>query len=458
MVRRRREPLLTIELWLGICALVAALAVGAPVWADGESGEASLLDPIFDLEPHESDNYILYANKSPEMIADVLFRLEAMHEEYSRVMSKHYRPAVEKFKVFLFDNREAFVAAGGHPVMPGISITHTAWPGPRLMMMCPGGKLEVHQDHLLRHEVWHHFCAVNLPGRFPIWLDEGLAEFFGYAIWTGDGVIYGMVRPEAYQSLIGYVKQRRLMPLKTLLALTGAQWYQTAGTDKGWMGYMQSWSLVTFLMTANNGRYAGDMRAYIDAVCKGQDLNGPAQRLQSRESVYRKWLGMLTPTFTHEKFYEAVTAILTSHLARAHARGQRFASASAFMEMARNGRLNLPPAGDDQWLPPSLMSECFWMVDQIHQGYRGFRIKIVYVDDQPIVRLTADYVDLDLEGRFTLTDGEVTSVDVKHLKPVPVDLEAGKKRAQQRERHSGGPATPPPDDNSGGEVELPPGL
>ena len=460
-MRGRLEQLRAIEWWVAACALAALLAMGAASWADDPKDEpeepASLLDPIFNLQPHESENYVLYANKPPEMIADVLFRLEAMHTEYSTAMKKHYRPTEEKFKVFLFDNREAFVAAGGHPVMPGISISHNQGVGPRLMMMCPGGKLEVHQDHLLRHEVWHHFCAANLPGDFPIWLDEGLAEFFGYAIWTGDGVIYGMIRPEAYESLAGYVKQRRIMSLKKLLSLNGAQWFQTAGTDDGWVGYMQSWSLVNFLMTADKGRYSGDLRAYIDAICRHGNTEGPTRRLRSRESVFRQWLNSLTPTRTYPKFYEAVTAILTSHLGRAHARGQRFASAKTFMEMARNGRLNMPPVGDDQWLPPSLMSECFWMADQITANVRGFEVEIVYTNDMPTLRLTADYVDLDMEGRFTLADGKVEQVAVRHLKPVPFDLEEGKKRAVQRKRHSGD-TTPPPADDSGDPVDLPPGL
>ena len=472
MVRRRKRQLRGIDLWLVACALAAGLLlVGAAGRADGPEGESGdadestsasaepaekLLEPIFDLEPHESDNYVLYANKSPQMVADVLFRLEAMHEEYRGVMSKHYRPTAEKFKVFLFDNRERFIAAGGHSTMPGISITHRQWPGPRLMMMCPGGRLEVHLDHLLRHEVWHHFCAANLPGDFPIWLDEGLAEFFGYAVWTGDGVIYGLVRPEAYHSLIGYVQDRRILPLSRLLKLTGGQWYQTAGTDAGWRGYMQSWSFVNFLMTANRGRYGSDLRVYIDAICDGRSLDGPAQRLRSRESAYRKWLSSLTPTFTHEKVYEAVVAILTSHLARAHARGQRFTSADRFMDLAREGRLNLPPVGEDQWLPPSLMRECFWMVDQMDEAYKGFEVRIVYQGDQPTLRLTADYVDLDLEGRFSLVNGDVKRVDVRHLKPVPADLEAGKKRARARRRGPGDSNNTPDDDDS--PVDLPPGL
>ena len=127
------------------------------------------------------------------------------------------------------------------------------------------------------------------------------------------------------------------------------------------------------------------------------------------------------------------------------------------MDLARAGRLNLARPGDDQWLPPSLMSECFWMVDQITESYKGFKVRIIYANAHPTLRLTADYVDLELEGRFTLVDGKVETVKVIHLKPVPENLEAGKKRAKRRDRHSGGATTPSFDDD-GGDVDLPPGL
>ena len=389
--------------------------------------------PIFGMPPYHTEHFSIYCDKSQEMINDFAVRLEAMHAEYSTLMAKYLRPNNKRFKVFLFSDSQRFVAAGGHPLMPGISMRTGRWPGSRLMLMVHSDRVEVPVDHLMRHEVWHHFNSTNVTGRFPTWLEEGFAEYIGYGIWTGDGVIYGTIRPEAYHSIKGYADAGRIIPLRKLMPTSGGQWLGTAGTDEGWRGYMQSWSLVEFLTTAEEGKYRPRLQAYMDDLCSGRRPTASAAAIREMDPQYQKWVKAITPTLTHEKFYEAVVAILTSHLARAHARGQRFKSAEAFLAAARGRTLDLAPVGDDQWLPPSLMVECFWYIRQIRSSYGDMKLTLTYRDDRPTLRLKGDYVDLELTGAFRLKDGKVAAINVKHLKPVPFDLNAGKKRRLRRD-------------------------
>jgi len=417
---------------------------------------------IFDLPPHETANYIVYCDRSEEMVADLAVRLEAMHHEYRRAMKKYYRSSGEKFKVFLFADREPFMAAGGHPTMPGISIESHAWPGPRLMMICRGEHLQVPDIHLLRHEVWHHFRAANMPGRFPVWLEEGMAEFLGYGIWTGDGVIYGTIRPEAFHSLMQYVQARQIVSLAELMDMTNQTWLRRAGTNVGWRGYMQSWSLVQFLMATEDKRREA-LADYIEDLCRRRDAASSRRALIAFDGKYQKWVRSLTPTMTHEKIYEAAVAILGSHLGRAHLRGQRFDSGEALLAAAREGELNLPPIDDEQWLPPSLMAECVWYVHQINTAYggpeqKGMELELSYEDDLLVLHLIADHVDLELKGAIRIKDGKVAGVDVEHLKPVPRDLDAGTARRLKRQGKLVEPPPPAPEPEEDETDDEPPGL
>ena len=452
--------------WLVVCACVLTPVAGLSAQnADPEPTDVLIIESIdeptppaapppaglavFGLRPHETEHYVIYCNKSAAFIADIGVRLERMYDEYSVLMGRAFNPTEDKAKVFVFSDRASFVAAGGHPVMPGISkivITNMSEEarrqssdpdlrvGSRLMLIAPGQSVDISLDHLLRHEGWHHFASMNVTLQMPTWLDEGMGDFLGHSVWTGDGIIHGVIRPEAYASFIGYVEQNRLLTLRRLLAITNDEWLAQAGTDDGWRGYMQSWSLVHFLMTAEDGRHLSRLARYLNAAVTGRDLQAASDRIAQMQSTYKRWIESLNPTTTHPKLYQAMVAILTSHLARAHARGQWFESADQFITMARAGQLRLPPPGDEQWLPRSLMDEAFFLFDQLSGAYNPFELTLDTSAASPTLHLLDDRQNLKLTGSFELTDGKVTDVTVEYVWPEPLDLFAGREAAERRHR------------------------
>jgi len=390
---------------------------------------------LFGLGRHESKHYVLFSNHSAKTNRDLLTRLERMFDLYRRQTAGYSKPITKKLVVCVFDNREDFVAAGGHPKMPGI-YRH----GFGLMVINHSKSLETPFLHLVRHEGWHQYVHQAVAVGVPIWVDEGLAEYLGYGIWTGDGYVLKVIRPEAFYSLKGYVDSDQLAPLDEFLTRSSAAWLTRAGTPKGWGYYMQAWSLVYFLRHGDDGKHSKLLDSYLRNVRHGRGLTKATEAITALNDDYHEWCRSLTRSKGYEHFYEAAVATLTSHLGRAHARGQRFASAADFLKAARQGKLKLPAAGSDQWLPPSLLKEGLWYLDEMNEAaVRAGPLKLTLDKSAGLPRLRLTHpCEIDLTGRFALKSGKVRHVKVVFHKRPAVDLETSVKQYVAKRKEAEG--------------------
>ena len=90
------------------------------------------------------------------------------------------------------------------------------------------------------HEYVHTVLHINFRW-LPLWLDEGLAEFYGNSRLERGKTYIG-----APPNLYGYLKDKSLIPLDTLLAVTPSSRYYH-DEDLAQMFYAESWALVHFL-------------------------------------------------------------------------------------------------------------------------------------------------------------------------------------------------------------------
>lgn len=114
------------------------------------------------------------------------------------------------------------------------------------------------------HEYIHKLLHLNFT-RLPIWLDEGLAEFFGTTESRGNEMYLGAPSPR-----IQLLKTRALYPLPTILAATRDSPYYR-DEDKIWMFYAESWGLTHFLMFGDNMGRGQRMNAYLASLQRGID-------------------------------------------------------------------------------------------------------------------------------------------------------------------------------------------
>lgn len=123
-------------------------------------------------------------------------------------------------------------------------VFHHAWEREYVMVRMdqwntPG--MEVIARQTVYHEYTHSVLHLNLHW-IPTWLDEGLANFYGYTRFQNKKILVG-APPTNY----GQMPRQLLIPLETLLTVNpGSPYYHDE--DKVYQFYAESWALVHFMM------------------------------------------------------------------------------------------------------------------------------------------------------------------------------------------------------------------
>ncbi len=402
------------------------------------------LDPVFGLPGIKTEHYYIYSQMSDETTFDLAWRTESLYNYYAERFADVYDPIGFSKLVFFFHSREDFVAAGGHAYMPGqfmggfgdevgarlMMITHDSNFGALTILSCP----------LLYHEAFHQFVAVeiaqggNVNRQWPTWMDEGHGTLFNNLMWTGDGWIDDLLTVNYIYSAVQ--ESPDFIPFADMLNVSGGGWHRLLAEGRVWTVYMQSMSVLHFLYYANDGEHRELIETYmrqVSTLTNSEETRASAEKILALEDEFLEWFqaNMIMPDgtpnvrVTGAKYYEAMTAMATSHLARAHARGQRFESGQDFLAQAAADTLDLAPMGDSQWLPDTLRQEMVWWHSQLTEGHGPIEIVLeqAETDSLPVLYVSQPKFGLVLKGTFELDDdGNVADVTVEFVACPSVNL------------------------------------
>jgi hypothetical protein len=160
--------------------------------------------------------------------------------------------------------------------------------------------------HVVQHEGFHQFAYAFFGNELPPWLNEGLAEFFGESVVEGTRVVVGQASPQAVGTVRAAVEQGRYIPFRDLLLMDSARWNGNVQNMSGTAAiqYPQSWSMVHFLVYAEDGRYEPMFRDMLkrlnggtkplDALKQSYSLDSDAE-VTEFESRWRKYAVELRP-------------------------------------------------------------------------------------------------------------------------------------------------------------------
>lgn len=96
---------------------------------------------------------------------------------------------------------------------------------------------------LLLHEIAHHFIRIRM-GEPPVWLDEGMATYLGWSAMDEDRIVVGEIPVAHFKTLKTCGRDRTLLPLEDLFALSPAEFYSD---EDNLLHYSQSWGFVFYL-------------------------------------------------------------------------------------------------------------------------------------------------------------------------------------------------------------------
>lgn len=316
------------------------------------------------LASYEGRYYVIHSDLSRDELREAELRMSRMAEEY-HARTKDFAGAIRtKFPFYLFENERDYHAAGGAEGSAGMFNPNRP---PRLMAWT-GGETGPRFWHTVQHEGFHQFADAVIGGDLPIWVNEGLAEYFGEGLFTGDSFVTGVIPQWRLERVRKTFAADAFMPVRDMMILSHEQWNQGMSTEN----YDQAWAMVHFLVHADDGKYRDALASFIRAISRGQRWDRAWQgSFGSADGFEEKWKGYWTKlpdNPTTAEYEETVVRTLASLLARAA--GERAIPRDVGALLAATIEGKLVGLDDKDWLPPSLGEMCKGLMEQMGDGYR----------------------------------------------------------------------------------------
>ena len=210
-----------------------------------------------------TNNLFVIGNADAEKLRQVATWLEFFHGAFGRLVSRSVIDLSVPTTVILFRDDASF-----HPFKPlyqgkpanvsgyfnaGDDVNYIA------ISLDPS---ERDPFHTAFHEYIHVHVNDQIPSA-PLWLNEGLAEFYGSLQFSSGEAVLGT----PLTHYIRYLRGQELLPLTTLFSIGhNSEHYNEA--DKTGIFYGQSWALVHYLMLGDRGRQ-DQFRRFLQKINSG---------------------------------------------------------------------------------------------------------------------------------------------------------------------------------------------
>jgi hypothetical protein len=148
---------------------------------------APLLAGAGEMPAYESRYYTIYTDLDPQAAREASVRMTRMAEEYY-ARTKDFSGAIsQRMPFYLYKNAADFHALGVPQKSAGYfnPSSHE--------LVAKADNLGPRTWHVVQHEGFHQFAHFVIRGKIPAWLNEGLAEYFGEALFTGDSFVSGVI-------------------------------------------------------------------------------------------------------------------------------------------------------------------------------------------------------------------------------------------------------------------------
>lgn len=300
------------------------------------------------LTKYETKYYTIYTDLDREDVREVEQRVTTMAEEYRSRTQGFAGQISKKLPFYLFQRQADYLAAGGLPGTAGV------FTGDKLMAIA-GSETSGETWHVVQHEGFHQFLRAVVGGDIPIWVNEGLAEYFGQALWTGDGYVLGAIPPDRLARVKLWIKRGHAISIQEMMKMPHELW----NAQMSIVNYDQAWSMVYFLAHAENGRFQKAFNGFLTEVSRGTTWDKAWEKNFGRgvrefEQKWQKYWEDMNADPTADLYARATVLTLTSFFARAFAQAQYFETSEAFFSAAESRSLKSAP---EDALPPGLLAQ-----------------------------------------------------------------------------------------------------
>jgi hypothetical protein len=305
-----------------------------------------------DLKTYQTKYYTLLTDLDDDGVRETKLRVTLMAEEYHR-RTKGFAGSVDRaLPFYLFRNAADYYKAGGFANTVGL------FTGEKLLAWVSTAD-SAWTWRVVQHEGFHQFARAAMGRDPPPWANEGLAEYFGLGVFTGDDFRTGLIPPMQLAVVKHCIAEKRFVPMDEFMRTDQEIWNAQVKLDPHQAGpnYVQAWAMVYFLAHAENAKYQKAFTGYLRDVSRGvqpdeawrANFGAGVAEFQKRFDQY--WSEMPDNPSALE-YAECTVATLTGFFARAFSQRQKFESADEFFKAGEAGNLK---AHKEDWLPPALL-------------------------------------------------------------------------------------------------------
>lgn len=124
----------------------------------------------------------------------------------------------------------------------------------------------------LQHEGFHQFAFAYIGPTLPIWVNEGIAQYFEDGILVGRRFYLDVPSAIRLNEIKNAVNHKQSLPFSKIITMTDRQWSQNVQNNPRMasLQYGQAWSMVYYLINAND-KLLTAFNQYLIAVSNGID-------------------------------------------------------------------------------------------------------------------------------------------------------------------------------------------
>ncbi len=123
---------------------------------------------------------------------------------------------------------------------------------------------------VLQHEGFHQFAYRFMGPHLPIWVNEGLAQYFEDGILVGKHFYLDIANARRVRTIRQALKDRQTLPFDLMLSMSDQTWSTQVRQSPALaaLQYDQAWSMTFFLINADQKKYRQAFTHYLLAVGK----------------------------------------------------------------------------------------------------------------------------------------------------------------------------------------------
>jgi hypothetical protein len=347
--------------------------------------------------------YTIYSDLDPDGIREAKLRMTAMAREYSARTAGFSGAITRPMPFYLYSKLEDYLATGAPEGTAGYFSNGE--------LVAFAGDLGPRTWNTVQHEGFHEFAHFVIRGKMPMWVNEGLAEYFGEGLYTGDGFVLGLIPQFRLKRIQENLRAEKFKPFEQFMNLTRGEWNEEISLAN----YDQAWSMVHFLAHGHDNKYQKALGEFMNRIGDGGDpdraWNEIFGNIHTFQTKWRDYWLSLPQNPTLDRYIDANVEILTGFYARAFSQRQSFPNFDAFQTAGEAGVLKAHP---DEWLPPRLLKFALEQARMLMQGGYTYSLSTQYVPPRLICTAPDGRKFI---GQFTIRMGKVTQVRVDELAP-----------------------------------------